>query len=373
MAAVDRLSADGFTETPLRDLQSLQSAGLTGLLRGLLDPGPGNLPADWSAYPAEIDVPALYLGGWFDIFTQATLDSYSTLRSHGRPAKLLIGPWTHGNMTSTIGDLDLGAAAALPSIDPDGLQLRWFDRWLKGIDNGIDREPPVRVFRTGENRWLELPDWPPADTHEQPLFLQPGGGLAPSAPAAGGGSTRYIYDPLNPAPTLGGNTLMPGVYPPGIKDQRPLSARPDVLTFAGEPLSDALTVMGRVTAELWASSSAPDTDFVVRLIDVHPNGYMENVCDGILRARYRESLQEPRWLEPGVAYELRIDLWSTAHTFKAGHQVAVQVTSGSFPRWDRNWNTKEDPGAATAGQKAEQAIWHEGAHPSRIVLPVAHA
>ena len=371
-AAIDSLSKDGYAETPLRDLQSLRPADLAGIVRNLLDLGPGHLAPEWSVSLAAIDAPALYIGGWYDIFSQATLNSFVGLRSRGLPAQLLIGPWTHGNQTSTIGEMDFGLASSLMAMNPDALQLRWFDRWLKGIDNGVDREPPARVFLTGENRWLELPGWPPAGVQQMALYLQPGGGLGPSAPAAGAGASSYIYDPSHPTPTLGGATLMPGVFPPGVRDQRPLSARPDVLTFAGEPLAGPLAIMGHVTAELWISSSAPDTDFVARLIDVHPDGYMENLCDGILRARYRESLQEPKWLEPGAAYELNIDLWSTAHTFKAGHRVAVQVSSASFPRWDRNWNTKEDPSAATAGQKAQQMIWHDAERASRIVLPVSH-
>ena len=369
-AASDRLCTDGYQETPLRDLQSPQPAGLSATVRHLLDPGPGGLPKGMSVDLSQIKVPALYLGGWYDIFCQATLDSFAALRRHGQAARLLVGPWTHGNMSSSHGELDFGRASALPSLDPDGLQLRWFDRWLKGLDNGVDREPPVRVFVTGENRWRELPGWPPAETQESRLYLHAGGRLEAAAPPGDGGASRSLYDPAHPAPTVGGATLLPGVYPPGVRDQRSLSARADVLTFSGKPLQSPLTVLGRVTANLCISSTAPDTDFVVRLIDVHPGGYMQNLCDGILRARYRASRCEPQWLEPGVVYQLPVDLWSTGHVFRAGHRVAVQVTSASFPRWDRNWNTVEDPGAAVSGQKAEQTVWHDAAHPSHVVLPV---
>jgi putative CocE/NonD family hydrolase len=146
-----------------------------------------------------------------------------------------------------------------------------------------------------------------------------------------------------------------------------------VLTFAGSPVDRPLRVAGRVSASLWISSSAPDTDFVVRLIDRHPDGYMHNLCDGITRTRYRRSMKEPAWLKPGEIYELKIDLWSMAHVFKPGHRIAVQITSSSFPRWDRNWNTTEDPGAATSGQTARNTIWHDNIHPSLILLPVIAA
>jgi putative CocE/NonD family hydrolase len=327
-----------------------------------------------------VEVPALIIGGWFDLFLQGTLDSFMGMRHSAglaRQSHLLVGPWSHqnyGSVDTANGDIDFGVASGSNQIDMwedlTSLHLRWFDHWLKGIDNGIDREPPVQVFLTGEKRWLRLPDWPPPLAGEQDWYLGAGGELSQTAPVEESSESRYTYDPKNPVPTIGGNTLLPGVFPPGVRDQRPLSQRPDVLTFTGVPLDQPLTVIGRVTANLRVSSSAPDTDFVVRLIDQHPDGYMENVCDGIKRCRYRHSLTEPEWLEPGKVYELPVDLWSTAHTFLAGHRVAVQVSSSSFPRWDRNWNTKEDPGAATQGQPATQTIWHSRAHPSHVVLPV---
>ena len=374
-AALDRLCADGYAELPLRAMPSLRALGLDDILGYVLDLGADNQPREWRVAHDLVDVPSLIMGGWYDIFAQDTIDHYAATCARGQgQTRLVFGPWIHAAWTSTIGDMDLGVGANSASLGLTdsviAIQVRWFDHWLKGIDNGIDREPPVKVFLTGDNRWLDLADWPPTGVREQPLYLHTGGALGPALPATGSPASHYTYDPADPAPTLGGNTVMPGAYPAGIKDQRPLSQRPDVLTFTSAPLEEPLTVMGRVTAHLWASSSAPDTDFVARLIDVHPDGYMENLCDGILRARYRNSLQEPAWLEPGEAYELPIDLWSTAHVFKAGHRAALQVTSSSFPRWDRNWNTKEDPAWAMGGQPAEQTIWHDAAHPSRVVLPV---
>ena len=417
VAAFDHLSAGGYTDLPLRDLPSLRKLGLSGILRYLLDPGPafpgisqppvglgaaltepglseelvwpgpGNTLGWADVAYAQVAVPSLNIGGWHDCFLQRTLDDYTAMRAQGRPAQLLIGPWAHGVfggwLTATVGEMEYGMSAHGASIeleeDLTATQLRWFDHWLMGADNGVEREPAARVFLTGENLWTTWEDWPPAGAHELPLYLHPDGALGFAPPGGVGGAhsaastgsaSRYTYDPAHPAPTLGGNTLMPGVYPPGVKDQRPLSRRPDVLTFTGVPLERPLVAVGRVGARLWASSSAPDTDFVARLLDVHPDGTMENVCDGIIRARYRDALTGPQWLEPGRANALRVDLWSVAHVFKAGHRPGVQVTSSSFPRWDRNWNTREDPGAAMAGQVAEQAIWHDAENPSCIVLAV---
>ena len=231
----------------------------------------------------------------------------------------------------------------------------------------MKKKPRLNILVTGENRWIDSQDWPPKGTRGEQLYLSSNGHLSFLIPGSEGGSTSYVYDPLKPAPTLGGNVVLERS---GVRDQRPLSLRPDVLTFTSDALERPLEVVGRITADLRVSSSAPDTDFVARLIDMHPDGYMHNLCDGILRARYRNSLKEAEWLQPGKIYELNIDLWSVAHVFKPGHRLAVQITSSSFPRWDRNWNTTENPGAATSGQSARQTVWHNSEHPSCILLPV---
>lgn len=377
-AELDRLCTDGFYQVPLAGLPTLRDIGLADLIAYIVTKGAGHQPTNWSVTHNEVDVPSLNIGGWADILLKGTLQNYMGTRRHGRgltqQAQVLIGPWTHGGFGSTIGEKDFGSGANSAFIDlKDSLfamHLRWFDHWLKGVDNGIEQQAPVRLFISGENRWLTLPDWPPVNARPQAFYLQAGGLIKLTPPDGTAGSSHFRYDPEKPAPTLGGNTLLPGVFPAGIKDQRPLSQRQDVLTFFSAPLEQPLTIIGDVSAKLWASSSAPDTDFVVRLLDIHPDGYLENICDGILRARYRESLIEPKWLEPGKAYELTIDLWAAAHTFLVGHRVGLQVTSSSFPRWDRNWNTTEDPAVAVTGVVADQTIWHEAAHPSCVILPV---
>lgn len=366
----------GFSQLPLADLALLRELGLAGILQPALAAGPAHdfgISVDHGA----VVVPSLNIGGWYDIFLQGTLDNFTGLRARGRgpgrQAHLYVGPWSHLNRTSAVGEPEFGLAAGAATLELMGdlttLQLRWFDHWLKGADNGVDREPPVRVFTMGENVWRSLPAWLPAQAQAQDWFLHPGGSLSPQAPAAGAAPSRYTYDPADPAPTLGGHLLLPGRYGSGVKDQRPLAGRRDVLTFAGTPLDWPLMVMGRVTATLWASSSAPDTDFVVRLLDVHPDGFLQNIADGIVRARHRRP-GAPELLAPGQVYEFPVDLWSVAHVFQPGHALAVQVTSSSFPRWDRHLNTAEPPGSGTAWQVAEQAIYHGGAYLSCLRLPV---
>lgn len=376
--AVDRLSEAGFDELPLVRLESLRELGMAEMLAGFLAAGPAGQPAAYSVRHAEVEVPSLNIGGWYDIFIQGTIDNFAGMRAHGRGdgrhAHLLVGPWSHLNRGSAVGDVEFGLAASAAMIDLVAdlttVQLRWFDRWLKGADNGVDREPPVRLFVMGENRWRSFPGWPLADVRAERWFLQPGGGLAADPPAMAAAPSRYRYDPANPVPTLGGQLLLPGKYGSGARDQAPLSARADVLTYSGPPLREPLAIGGQVSATLWATSSAPDTDFVVRLLDVHPDGFMQNLCDGIVRARYRRSLAEPAWLTPGEPDRFHVDLWSVAHVFRPGHRVAVQVTSSSFPRWDRNLNTADAPGAGASGRPAEQAVLHAPPRASFIELPV---
>jgi putative CocE/NonD family hydrolase len=376
---LDKLSEGGFFEVPLRHIQSLESLGLANIIGRLLDLPPGKQRTGYRINFTDVEVPSLNIAGWYDIFQQYTIDNFMSVITRGkrlaRCAHLLIGPWMHGviaaNPGMMIGEINFGSGASGASIDLKqdltSIQLRWFDHWLKHIDNGVERETPVKFLLTGENRWIESPCWPPQETQETPLFLHAGGRLNFKLPEDANNATFFTYDPANPAPTLGGNAP---VERPGVRDQRPLSERSDVLTFTCSTLEQKLTVVGRIIADLWVSSSAPDTDFVARLIDVHPSGYMQNLCDGIIRARYRESLQEPSWLEPGKVFNLKVDLWSIAHVFKPGHRLAVQITGSSFPRWDRNWNTAGNPGAAISGQPARQTIWHSTEHPSHIILPV---
>ncbi|HEY7355126.1 MAG TPA: CocE/NonD family hydrolase, partial [Ktedonobacterales bacterium] len=344
-------------------------------------------PSTILGHHAQVHVPSYNAGGWYDIFLAGTIRNYQEMRAQGatpeaRQARLLIGPWSHSNSTNTVGDMAFGygASAAFINLQIDfmSLQLRWFDRWLKGIENGIDREPPVKIFVMGENVWRDEQEWPLPRALPTPFYLHSDGhantlegdGTLNTELPGDESADRFVYDPLNPMPTLGGALLMPAVYRPGARDQQPIERRADMLVYTSAPLERDLEVTGPVTVTLWAASSAPDTDFVARLVDVHPDGFAYNLTDGIIRARYLHSLQAPELLEPGKAYEYTIDLWATSNLFKAGHRIRLDITSSNFPRWDRSLNTGHDIGADAEVQSATQTILHSREHPSHVLLPV---
>jgi putative CocE/NonD family hydrolase len=266
-------------------------------------------------------------------------------------------------MAKTVqGEVDFGAEAIR---DYNAIRLPWFDHWLRGARNAVPEEPRVQLFVMGENLWRTADTYPWPGTRETPWYLHDAGRLTPEAPGGAEGADGYRYDPDDPVPTVGGATLN---IPGGAFDQRPIEGR--CLTYTSAPLERDLTVIGDVRCVLHAMSTAPDTDFVVRLTDVHPDGFSRLLCDGILRARYRDSGSRPGPLAPGQVYELTVDLWATANTFRKGHRIRVAVTSSSFPRFDRNLNTGGPTGAEAQGQVALNTVFHDAARPSRILLPV---
>ena len=322
----------------------------------------------------EIAVPMYHVTSWYDIFLHGGLANFAGLRAHAateparRAQKLLIGPWAHlfpyTSPTSTgTGDIDFGPAALL---DLHEVQLRWFDHFLKGVDTGLLDEPPVKLFVMGENRWRDEAEWPLARTRYTPYYLRAGGGLSPQAPGDEA-PDHYTYDPADPVPTRGGNTLILAM---GVQDQRPLESRPDVLVYTSEPVTAPLEVTGPLTVTLYAASDAPDTDFTAKLVDVRPDGYAQNLADGIVRARYRESRTAPTPLTPGEVTKLTIDLWATSHVFLPGHRLRVHVSSSNFPRFDRNLNTGEDQATGTRWRTARQTVFHDHRYPSHLTLPV---
>lgn len=342
----------------------------------------------------KVTVPTLNIGGWYDIFLQDTITNFKIMREEGRTpearqSKLLIGPWSHGGMLNPIGEMNFGfgAGAAFIDLKTDmvSLQLRWFDHWLKGLDTGMLSEAPIKLFVMGANVWRDEHEWPLARAVETRYYLHSGGHanshhgdgtLTVNVPEAQEvPSDQYIYDPAQPVPTRGGALLMTPEFRAGPHDQRPIESRSDVLVYTSDVLLTSVEVTGPIKVHLWAASSAPDTDFVARLVDVHPDGYAQNLTDGIVRARYRnfEKGEQPSLIEPGRAYEYEIDLWSTSNLFQAGHRIRLTVTSSSFPRWDRNPNTGHDFGADTELAVAHQTILHDDAHPSYIILPLVPA
>ena len=236
-------------------------------------------------------------------------------------------------------------------------------------------EPPVTIFTLGENRWQKLSDWPPPKMQQVRYFLHShdgantlaGDGALSTVPPDAEPPDSYVYDPDNPVPSLGGNNLAIDI---GVQDQRPVEQRADVLVYTSEPFEQPVEITGPVSVAVWAASSAVDTDFTAKLIDVHPDGYAQNLLDGIIRARYRESASEPKLMEAGKPYLFTIDLWATSNVFRPGHRIRLELSSSNFPRFDRNLNSGEPFGAGTKGMPARQTVFHQGGMPSHLLLPV---
>jgi putative CocE/NonD family hydrolase len=351
---------------------------------------------DWLAHPdyddywrkinveevfGRIAVPVHTLGGWFDIFSQGTLRGYTGMSRRGKTklarekSHLTIGAWGHGPSRKT-GDLDFGEHAY---ASRDALQLRWYDYWLKGIDNGLDKEPPVRLFVMGRNEWRYEKEYPLARARYTKLYFRSGGRansyrgdgkLSWDAPPADSPSDGYTYDPDMPVPSVGGNNCCGTPTPAGPRDQKLVESRHDVLVYTSEILEEEVEVTGPVKVVLYASSDVTDTDFVAKLVDVYPDGKAYNMAEGMLRARYRGGPGKPKLLEPSKTYALEIDLVGTSVAFQPGHRIRVSVTSSHFPQFDRNPNTGEPFGAAKTVKIAHQTVHHSKARPSHILLPV---
>ncbi|HUS24004.1 MAG TPA: CocE/NonD family hydrolase [Candidatus Binatia bacterium] len=327
-----------------------------------------------------VRAPALIIAGWHDVMLDGDLGHFAAMKSqaateHARRAtRIVIGPWSHGMFLPAVGDLDFGMRASGQLLDLredlTSLQLRWFDRWLKDRRNGVDEEAPVRIFVQGINRWRDEASWPLARAKPTQLYLRSDRGLSWEPPALAEAPDTYSYDPADPCPTCGGSLLMPAVYRRGPVDQAPILSRADVLAYTSPPLEREFEVTGPVTIVLFAASSAPDTDWVVKLCDVHPNGRTFNVTDGVLRASYRESLSARRALDPDTVVRYAITLQPTSMVFRAGHRLRVLVTSSDFPRYDRNPNTGELGIDATTLVTARQRVFHDGDRASHLVLPV---
>jgi uncharacterized protein len=330
----------------------------------------------------QIDVPMLHVGSWYDVFQYDTLTMFNGMREHAmteharRGQRLLMGPWAHllpyaVPTSKGTGEIDFGPEAA---IELHAAHLRWFDHFLKGADNGVLDEAPIRLFVMGENRWRDENEWPLARTRYTDVFLRSGGhanslsgdGVLSFAQPGDEQPDRYVYDPNDPVPTRGGNTL--GIRS-GVYDQTEVEKRDDVLVYTGDVLPKDLEVTGPITLKLHAASSARDTDFTAKLVDVRPDNYAQNIAGGIMRARFRESLSAPSLISPDKVYEYTVDLWSTSHVFKAGHRIRLEVSSSNFPNFDRNPNTGHDFGVDAEVVAARQTVFHDSRYPSHLSLP----
>jgi putative CocE/NonD family hydrolase len=348
------------------------------------------------------DIPVYHVTGWYDSWGAqvANMNFVALTKAKKSLQRLIVGPWIHSQeRLSYAGEAQFTPDAPL---DLATFQRRWFDHWLKGVDNGVEREPPVRIYvmgggnahRTPEGRlfvgghWRNEREWPLARTSYTPYFIHSGGSLSTESPS-NEPPTTFLFDPRNPVPSLGGNISSQGkLMFQGAADQRdrtdfwltsdtrPLSARNDVLVFQTAPLAGDIEVTGPLVAKLWASSTARDTDFTAKLIDVYPPnpdypaGVDLNIADGIVRARYRNNLDHEEFLEPGRPYEFTIEMYPTSLVFKRGHRIRLDVSSSNFPRFDVNPNTGEPLNDNRRWQTAENTIFMDAEHPSEMILPV---
>ena len=364
-------------------------------------------------YRQFCDVPMVHMSSWYDPYPRTATDNYVGLKALKRgPVRLILGPWTHGDRSLTYaGDVDFGPEATLDGhLAPDHLmlRLRWFDTWLKGVRNGVEREPAVRLFVMGGGsgrktasgrmyhggRWRAEADWPIPDAKAMAFHLHADGRLSPELPredsAAAATSRTFAFDPDHPVPSCGGSiTSGEPVMRGGAYDQREgptffgstepgraLKDRPDVLSFETEPLARDTEVTGPIVARLWVATDGPDTDFTVKLVDVHPpnadypQGFAMNLTDGILRLRYRKSWETPELITPGEPAEIGIECFPTSNLFKAGHRIRLDVSSSNFPHFDVNPNTGAPEGSAGPRRIARNTVFMDRARPSHVILPV---
>jgi putative CocE/NonD family hydrolase len=331
---------------------------------------------------ADIQVPAYIVAAWYDIFQGGSLRNYAGITQHGgsedarKKTRLLVEIGGHAGEGPKIGDVDFGKDSV---VDEDSLILRWYDWLFKGEENGLGQEKPVRYFVMGRNAWQDESSWPPEGTNQVAYFLH-SGGRANSASGDGELSTtrpsaetadRYTYDPASPVPTTGGPLCCDSHHlKPGAFDQRQVESRPDVLVYTTSAFERDFEVTGPVGLDLYASSSAVDTDLTAKLVDVSRDGFARNLTEGILRARARDSQEQPQLLQPGTVYQFHIDLWSTSNVFLAGHKLRIEVSSSNFPRFDRNLNNGQSAASSSSFVKAENAVWHDREHPSALNLSV---
>jgi len=327
----------------------------------------------------KIRVPALLVAGWNDPFVEAMLDDYNRMRLSGgsdlaRQSRIIIGPWEHNTRTK-FEALDYGRQSRFTRIMIH--VLRWYDYWLKGENNGILEEDPVMLFVMGDNTWRSEKQWPSERTAYVNYYLRSDGDAGEKGKSGKLSGTKpgderfdtYIYDPENPVPTIGGEAVYENMFP-GPADQHSIEQRPDVLVYTSEPLRNDMEITGNVSLVLYVSSSAGDTDFVARLCDVYPDGKSIGLTTGIVRARYRASLESPELLENDKVYPLEINVGATSNVFKKGHRIRLHVTSSDFPRFDRNLNTGDEIGITSKMLKASQRVYHETDRASYLVLPV---
>jgi len=362
---------------------------------------------DWLAHPTRdsywdgvslekdygrVTVPILSVDGWYDIFLHGALQDDAAVHREAATAqartgkRLMIGPWAHS--TGTRVALTNGRAGGAPpdpidfgpdaQLDMKQVYLRWFDHWLKGADNGVERDAPYRIFVMGPNQWRDENEWPLKRTRYTNYYIGSAGhangangdGMLSPQPPYGAASDTFTYDPAKPVPSMGGNVCCSTV-PSGPWDQRGVEQRNDVLVYTTPVLTAPTEITGPITMELYASTSARDTDWTAKLVDVQPDGYVRNIQSGIVRARYRDGAGTPaNPITPDQVYRYTLDLWATSYVLQPGHRLRLEVSSSDFPRFDRNLNTGEDTATGTRMVAARQVVYHNARYPSHVVLPL---
>jgi putative CocE/NonD family hydrolase len=351
---------------------------------------------DWLAHPtyddywkrwsiedhySDIAVPALHIAAWYDLFQGGSMRNYLGIKARGgsggarRGQHLLVIVGGHAGNGPKIGDVDFGQSAV---VDEDKTTLEWYDYLFKGVQNEFSQKP-VKIFVMGVNQWRQEDEWPPARAQSTKYFLHSqgkansvsGNGILSTEAPRSEPPDRYVYDPSNPVPTIGGPLCCDSVHlRPGARDQSAAEARADVLVYSAPAFSQDVEVTGPVSLELYAESSAVDTDFTAKLVDVSPDGFARNLTEGIIRARYRDSKENAGFLKPGQAYKFTVDLWSTSNVFLKGHVLRVEISSSNFPRFDRNLNTAEQPESGDKFVSATNVVLHDAQHPSALILPI---
>jgi len=329
----------------------------------------------------RVQVPVLHISGWYDDEQIGTPLNFIGMTAHGAPAvrnsqKMLMGAWPHAiNSKSKMGDVDFGPTDI---IDLNGTMLRWFDAWLKGTDNGVKAEAPVRIFVMGANQWVDEREWPLARTQFTDFYLHSrtganslhGDGTLSTAKPAAEKTDSYTYDPKDPVPFI---TEPSFAQIGGPDDYRPIERRDDVLVYTGDPVTNDTEICGPIKVTLYAATTATDTDFTAKLIDVWPNGYAERLSDGIVRARFRKGMEKEDLVQPGAISEYKIDAWNTCQMFQPGHRIRLEISSSAFPKYPRNLNTGGPLGQESKMQTAQQTIYHDAQHPSHVTLPIIPA
>ncbi|MBN2083268.1 CocE/NonD family hydrolase [bacterium] len=373
--------ADLYTALPLNELDKLTGFDSETYQHWMAHP---TLDDWWKAVCymdkwERVDIPALHVCGWYDDDGISTYKNFPGLRAAAKTGeardgqRLIVGCWPHAtNKSSQVGELDFGEGAV---IDLNSLIFRFFAKHLAGEDHGLDADPRCRLFIMGENRWHGLPDWPIPGATTTKYYLHSGGdanslfgdGTLSTSPPVDEPADGYTYDPLNPVPYV---TDPVKLQLGEATDQQSIERRPDVLVYTTPPLAEDTVVCGRVFAELYIASDAPGTDFTAKLVDVYQNGMAIQLCDGVQRAEFRESLEQPSWLEAGRVYKLTVDMWATGLRFFKGHRIRLEVSSSAVPKFARHLNTNTDQNTETKPRIARQTVYHDREYPSCLIVDI---